>query len=98
MLFNGMKDVYKILNNQYKVTMKHFYHIRCNTDLDEGFCDMQHILCACTGCVEQLPNTWLPNLDKTLQPCYAIEPKTFKYSSILCGYNKFYISKLTFKK
>ena len=27
-LFNGMKSVYKILNNQDKVTMKHFYHIR----------------------------------------------------------------------
>ena len=29
-LFNGMKAVYKILNNKDKVTMKHFYHIRCN--------------------------------------------------------------------
>ena len=27
-LFNGMKDVYKILNNKDKVSMKHFYHIR----------------------------------------------------------------------
>ena len=29
-LFNGMKAVYKILNNNDKVSMKHFYHIRCN--------------------------------------------------------------------
>ena len=28
--FNGMKAVYKILNNKDKVTMKHFYHIRCD--------------------------------------------------------------------
>ena len=28
-LFNGMKAVYKILNNKDKVSMKHFYHIRC---------------------------------------------------------------------
>ena len=27
-LFNGMKAVYKILNNKDKVSMKHFYHIR----------------------------------------------------------------------
>ena len=26
-LFNGMKAVYYILNNQVKVTMNHFYHI-----------------------------------------------------------------------
>ena len=36
-LFNGMKAVYKILNNQDKVKMEHFYHIRCDPDLDEGF-------------------------------------------------------------
>ena len=29
-LFNGMKAVYKILNNRDKVSMKHFYHIRCD--------------------------------------------------------------------
>ena len=54
-----MKAVYKILNNQDKVTMEHFYHIRCVPDLDEGFCTMQQILCACTGCVEQLYNHWI---------------------------------------
>ena len=32
-LFNGMRAVYKILNNQDKVTMKHFYHIRCDIDI-----------------------------------------------------------------
>ena len=30
-LFNGMKAFYKILNNRDKVSMKHFYHIICNT-------------------------------------------------------------------
>ena len=78
--------------------MKHFYHIRCYTDLDKGLYAMQHIPCDCTGCVEQLSNPWLPNLDKTPQPHYAIKPKTCKYSSILRGYNKWYISKLTLKK
>ena len=34
---NGMKDVNKIMN---KVTMKNFYHIRCDPDLDEGLCAM----------------------------------------------------------
>ena len=29
-LFNGMKAVYKIPNNEDKVSMKHFYHIRCD--------------------------------------------------------------------
>ena len=71
--------------------MKHFYHIRYDTGIDEGFCSIQRIPCACTGYVEQLSNTWLPNLDKTLQTRYAIEPKTYKYSSILRGYNKWYI-------
>ena len=52
-IFNSMEDVYNILNTQYKVTMKHFYHIRCDPDLDEYFCNMRRIPCACTGCVEQ---------------------------------------------
>ena len=86
-----MKDVYKILNDQDKVKMKHFYHIRCDHDLDEGFCAMRRIPCACTRCAEQLFNNWLPNLDKTLQTCSTIEPETCKYSSILRGYNKLYI-------
>ena len=29
-VLNGMKAVYKILNNKDKVSMKHFYHIRCD--------------------------------------------------------------------
>ena len=29
-IFNGMKAVYKILNNKDKVSMKNFYHIRCD--------------------------------------------------------------------
>ena len=53
-LLNGMKDVYKILNNKDKLTMKHFYHVRCDPDLGEGFCAMRRIPCACSGCVEQL--------------------------------------------
>ena len=92
-----MKAVYNILNNPYKVTMKHFYHIRYDPDLEKCFCAMWRIPSSCTGCVEQLYNNWLPNLDKTLQPRYAIEPKTCNYSSILRGYNKWYISKLTLK-
>ena len=44
--------------------MKHFYHIRCNPDLDEGFCAMRRTPCACTGCVEQLSKPWLPNLKR----------------------------------
>ena len=52
----------------------------------------------CTGCVEKLSKSWLHNLYKTLQPRYVIKPEIFKYSSILREYNKWYISKLTFKK
>ena len=44
-LFNGMKAVYKILKNKDKVSMKHFYHIRCDPDLDEVFCAMRRIPC-----------------------------------------------------
>ena len=58
--------------------MKQFYHIRCDPDLDKFFCDMQHIPYACTGCVEELSKHWSPNLDKTFQPRYAIEPGTCK--------------------
>ena len=57
---------------------------------------MKRMHCACTGYVEQLSKPWLPNLDKTLQPCYVIEPETCKYSFILCGYNKWYIYKINF--
>ena len=53
-LFNYMKDVYKILNNQDKVTMKQFYPIICDPDLDKGFCDMKRIPCTCNRCVHQL--------------------------------------------
>ena len=77
-----MKYVYKIMNNQNKVTMKNFYHIGCDPDLEKGFCDMRRIPCACTVFVEQLSKPWLPNLDKTLQPGYVIKPEICKYSSI----------------
>ena len=93
-----MKAVYNILNNKDKVSMKHFYHIRCDPDLGEGFCDMRRIPCACSGRVEQLSKPWLPNLEKIQQPRYVIEPEKCKYSSILHGYNKWYISKLNLKK
>ena len=83
-----MKIVYKILNNQDKVTMKHSYHIRCNPDLDGELCAEWRIPCACNKCVEQLSNSYLHNLNKTLQPRYAIEPEKCKYSSILRRYNK----------
>ena len=86
--FNGMKDIYNIMNNKDKVTMKHCYHIRRDNDLGKGFCAMWHIFSGCTGCAAQLCNPWLPNLDKNLQPRYDIKPKTCKYSSILRGYNK----------
>ena len=75
-LFNGMKVVYKILNNKDKVTMKHSYHIRFDPDVDKRFYAMGWIPCACTGCVEQLYKPCLPNLDKTLQPIYVIKPET----------------------
>ena len=39
-LFNGMKAVYNNLNNQDNVTMKNFYHVRCDPDLDKFFCAM----------------------------------------------------------
>ena len=69
--------------------MKQFFHIICDHDLDKGFCDMQWMSCACTGCVEQLSKPWLPNLYKTLQPRYAIEPKNVStlpyYVSIIYG-------------
>ena len=59
---------------------------------------MRRIPCACSRCVEQLSKPWLPNLGKTQQPRYVIEPETCKYSSILQGYNKWYIAKLSLKK
>ena len=73
--------------------MKHFYHIRCDPELGECLCAMQRMPCACSGCVEQLTKPWLPNLGKTQQPRYVIEPETCMYSSILRGYNKWYIAR-----
>ena len=78
--------------------MKHLNHIRCNTELGECFSAMRRIPCACSGCVDQLSKPWLPNLEKTQQPRYVIEPETWKYSSILRGYNKWYIAKLNLRK
>ena len=37
-------------------------------------------------------------MNKTLQPRYVIKPETFKHSSILRGYNKWYITILKFLK
>ena len=54
--------------------MKHFYRIRCDNDLDKGFCSMRRIPYACNRCVEPLSKPWLPNLDKKPQPHYVIEP------------------------
>ena len=76
-----MKAVYKILNIQDKVTMKHFYRIRCNPDLEKVLCAIQQITFACTGCGKKLSKPWLPNLDKTLQPRYIIKTEIYKYSS-----------------
>ena len=59
---------------------------------------MRRIPCACSVCVEQLSKLWLPTSEKTQQPRYVIEPETCKYSSILRGYNKWYIAKLNLKK
>ena len=59
---------------------------------------MRRIPCACSGFVEQLSKPWLPNLEKTQQSRYVIKLETCKYSSILQGYNKWYISKLNLKK
>ena len=59
---------------------------------------MRRIPCACSVCVEQLSKPWLPNLEKTQQPRYVIKPETCKKSSILWGYNKWYITKLNLKK
>ena len=66
------------MNNQDTVTMKHSYHIRWDPDSYQGFCAIRRIPCACTGCVERLLITWLDNLDKTIQPRYAIKPETWK--------------------
>ena len=71
-----MRDVYNILNNQDKVTMKNICHIICDLGLDKSFCTMWCIPCACTRCVEQFSKPCLPNFDKTPQPCYVIEPET----------------------
>ena len=59
---------------------------------------MRRIPCACSRCVEQLSKPWLPNLEKTQQPRYVIEPETCKYYSILRGYNKWYIDRFNLKK
>ena len=56
--------------------MKNIYHIRCDPDLEKGLCAMQGIPCDCTSCVEQISKSWLPNLDKTLQPRYATKTLT----------------------
>ena len=39
-IFNGMEAVYKILKNEYQVTMKHLYHIAWDPDLGKCFCAM----------------------------------------------------------
>ena len=63
--------------------MKHSYHIRCDHNLDKGFCAIQYISCACTSCVEKISNPWLPNLDKSHNHVMLSNPK---YVSTLLYY------------
>ena len=44
-LFNGMKAVYKILNNKDKAPMKHFYHIMRSRIRRRFMCYGAHTLC-----------------------------------------------------
>ena len=44
--------------------MKHFYHIRCDPELGEGFYAMRRIPFDSSRFVEQLSKPWLPNLEK----------------------------------
>ena len=50
---------------------------------------MRRIPCACSGCVDQLSKPWLPNLEKTQQPRYVIEPEHVStlqyYAAIING-------------
>ena len=55
---------------------------------------MQRIRCACSGSIEKLSKPWLPNLLKTQQPRYVIEPETCKYS--LLEYDLWNVSILFF--
>ena len=52
-----MKAVYKILNNKDKVSMKHFYHIRCYSELGEGFCACGGYLVLVLGVLSNSPNS-----------------------------------------
>jgi len=92
--FNDMKATYKILNNTEGLGLMQFYHIRCDPELGIGFCALRRIPCACSACVDQLSHKWEPNISVTEQPRYAIEPESCKYSSILHGYNRWYIAEL----
>ena len=78
-----MKDVYKILNIQDKMTMKHFYNIICDTDLDRGFCAMRRTPCACTGCVE---NTIITGYLNWIKPYNHVMPSIPKHLSTLPSY------------
>ena len=78
-----MKAVYKILNNQDKVTMKYFYQMRCDPDLDKVLCAMRFIPCACTGCVEKSP---IPGYLAQIKPSNHVMLLNPKHVSTLPSY------------
>jgi hypothetical protein len=61
--------------------------------MQQVLCDTSHVP-VLHAWLTQLSHHWTPNMDKLSQPCYAIEPLLCKYSSILSGYNKWYITEL----
>ena len=69
-----MKDVYNILNIHDKVIMKHFYHKRCDADLDECFCDMRHKVCVPYHrylCLNQYCTLYAKSASLSLYPDYS---------------------------
>ena len=71
-IFNGKKAVYKVLNNQDKLTMNHFYHVICDPDLDERFYVMRHIPCFVLGVLNNSP-----------VPCYLTWIKPYNHVMLL---------------
>ena len=78
-----MKAVYNILNKQEKVTTKKNNHIRCDPDLDEGFCAMRRIPRSCTGCVEKSP---IPGYLTWIKPYNHVMLSNPKHVSTLPSY------------
>ena len=70
------------------------YNISSDPDLRVGKVAVQHVPCACQGCLTQLSLPWNSNIGPEEQPWYSAESNTCIYWPLFHGLNNWKIVSL----